>query len=65
MPINNPYKYLRRLISNNNEMNLMNYCPKNIGEDYPDEECDRSVSIDISYQTKFFILDVQFFHRFR
>ena len=65
LPINNPYRHLGGLILVNKEMNSMNYCPKDIGEDYPDEECVRSVSIDIQYHTKYFNPDVLYSNRCR
>ena len=65
LPINNPYRHLGGLILVNKEMNSMNYCPKDIGEDYPDKECVRSVSIDIQYHTKYFNPDVLFSNRCR
>ena len=52
--INNPYKHLGGLILLNKEMNSMNYCPKDIGEDYPDKECERSKSVDYKYHTNYF-----------
>ena len=52
--INNPYKHLGGLILLNKDMNSMNYCPKDIGEDYPDKECERSKSIDYKYHTNYF-----------
>ena len=65
LPINNPYRHLGGLILVNKEMNSMNYCPKDIGEDYPDKECVRSVSIDIQYHTKYFNPEVLFSNRCR
>ena len=52
--INNPYKHLGGLILLNKDMNSMNYCPKDIGEDYPDKECERSKSVDYKYHTNYF-----------
>ena len=53
-PINNPYNHLGGLILVNKEMNSMNYCPKEIGEDYPDKECVRTKSIDLKYHMNYF-----------
>ena len=52
--INNPYKHLGGLILLNKDMNSMNYCPKDIGEDYPDKECERSKSVDYKYHINYF-----------
>jgi hypothetical protein len=65
LPINNPYRHLGGLVLVNKEMNSMNYCPKDIGEDYPDKECVREISVDIKYHTKYFNPDVLFSHRCR
>ena len=59
LPINNPYRHLGGLILVNKEVNSMNYCPKDIGEDYPDKECDRDVSINIKYHTYYFNQDTK------
>ena len=64
-PINNPYRHLGGLILVNKEMNSMNYCPKDIGEKYPDKECKREISIDIRYHTIYFNPDVQISKRCR
>ena len=63
LPINNPYRHLGGLILVNKEMTSMNYCPKDIGEDYPDEECKRSISLDKKYHSYYFNPDVKFSHR--
>ena len=65
LPINNPYRHLGGLVLVNKEMNSMNYCPKDIGEDYPDKECVREISVDIKYHTKYFNPDVLFSQRCR
>ena len=63
--INNPYKHLGGLILVNKEMTSMNYCPLDIGEDYPDKECVRTKSIDIRYHTHYFNPDTHFSDRCR
>ena len=63
LPINNPYKHLGGLILVNMEMTSMNYCPKDIGEDYPDEECKRAITIDTKYHSYYFNPDVRFSQR--
>ena len=52
--INNPYTHLGGLILVNKELTSMYYCPKDIGEDYPDKECVRSKSLDIKYHSYYF-----------
>ena len=52
--INNQYRHLGGLVLVNKEMTSMNYCPKDIGEDYPDKECISSTSIDYKYHTNYF-----------
>ncbi len=52
--INNPYRHLGGLILLNKDMTSMTYCPKDIGEDYPDKECERSKSINFDYHTYYF-----------
>jgi hypothetical protein len=52
--INNPYRHLGGLILLNKDMNSMNYCPKDIGEDYPDKECERTKSVNYKYHTNYF-----------
>ena len=59
----NSYTHLGGLILVNKEMTLMNYCPKDIGEDYPDKECKRTTSIDFSYHTHYFNPDTHFSDR--
>ena len=61
--INNKYTHLGGLILVNKDMNSMNYCPKDIGEDYPEEECTRSKSINIKYHSYYFNPDTKFSHR--
>ena len=61
--INNPYNHLGGLVLVNKEMTSMNYCPKDIGEDYPDEECERSKSIDFKYHTNYFNPDTKMSER--
>ena len=63
--INNPYKHLGGLILVNKEMTSMNYCPLDIGEDYPDKECVRSKSVDIRYHIHYFNPDTHFSDRCR
>ena len=53
-PINNPYRHLGGLILINKDRNSMNYCPKDIGEDYPDKECKKSKSINYNYHLYYF-----------
>ena len=60
LPINNPYRHLGGLILVNEEMTSMNYCPKEIGEDYPDEECQRAISLDTKYHSYYFNPDIKF-----
>ena len=62
-PINNKYTHLGGLILMNKEMNSLNYCPKDIGEDYPDKACVRSKSVNIKYHTFYFNPDTKFAHR--
>ena len=61
--INNSYTHLGGLILVNKEMTLMNYCPKDIGEDYPEKECKRTTSIDFSYHTHYFNPETHFSDR--
>ena len=63
--INNPYKHLGGLILVNKEMTSMNYCPLDIGEDYPDKECVRTKSVDIRYHIHYFNPDTHFSDRCR
>ena len=44
-------------------MTSMNYCPKDIGEDYPDKQCKKSTSIDFKYHTNYFNPDIHFSSR--
>ena len=57
--INNPYRHLGGLILVNQEMTSMTYCPKDIGEDYPDKICERSKSINTNYHTYYFNPDTK------
>ena len=61
--INNPYTHLGGLVLVNKEMTSMNYCPKDIGEDYPEKECQRAKSIDFKYHTHYFNPDTHFSDR--
>ena len=63
LPINNPYTHLGGLILVNKELTSMYYCPKDIGEDYPDKECVRSKSLNIKYHTYYFNPDIKFSSR--
>ena len=60
LPINNPYKHLGGLILVNKEMTSMNYCPKDIGEDYTDDECIRSIIFETKYHSYYFNPNVSF-----
>ena len=61
--INNPYRHLGGLVLVNKDMTSMNYCPKDIGEDYPDKQCKKSTSIDFKYHTNYFNPDIHFSSR--
>ena len=61
--ISNPYIHLGGLILVNKDMNSMYYCPKDIGEDYPDKQCRRSTSIIFKYHTHYFNPDINFSDR--
>ena len=63
LPINNPYTHLGGLILVNKELTSMYYCPKDIGEDYPDKECVRSKSLNIKYHSYYFNPDTKFSQR--
>ena len=58
--INNPYIHIGGLVLVNKDMTSINYCPKDIGEDYPDKQCQKSTSLDIKYHTHYFNPDVHF-----
>ena len=58
--INNPYRHLGGLILVNREMTSMTYCPKDIGEDYPDAICERTKSINVNFHTFYFNPDTKF-----
>ena len=57
--INNPYIHLGGLILVNKDMTSMTYCPKDIGEDYPDSICQRAKSINFNYHTYYFNPDTK------
>ena len=59
VPLANPYRHLGGLILLNKEMNSLNYCPKDIGEDYPDKECERTKSLDLKYHLHYFNPDTE------
>ena len=59
MPIGNPYRHLGGLILVNKDMNSMNYCPKDIGEDYQDKECTRTKSVDLKFHLHYFNPDTE------
>ena len=61
--INNKYTHLGGLILVNKDMNSMNYCPKDIGKDYPDKQCSRSISLDLKYHSYYFNPNTKFSHR--
>ena len=61
--INNPYTHLGGLILVNKDMTSMNYCPREIGEDYPEEECTRTKSVDFKYHTNYFNPDTKMSER--
>ena len=63
LPIGNPFRHLGGLILVNKDMNSMNYCPKDIGEDYPDKECVRTRSVNLKYHVYYFNPDVHFSDR--
>ena len=63
--VNNPYRHLGGLILLNKDMNLMTYCPKDIGEDYPDRECMKSTSVLFKYHTYYFNPDTKISMRCR
>ena len=57
--INNPYTHFGGLILVNGDMTSMTYCPKDIGEDYPDKQCQKSTSIIFTYHTYYFNPDTK------
>ena len=63
LPIGNPFRHLGGLILVNKDMNSMNYCPKDIGEDYHDKECVRTRSVNLKNHVYYFNPDVHFSHR--
>ena len=61
--INNPYRHIKGLILVNKDMNTMTYCPKDIGEDYPDKECQKTTSINLNYHSYYFNPNTKFSER--
>ena len=59
------YSHLGGLILVNRDMTSMTYCPKDIGEDYSDQECKNSLSTDVQYHTFYFNPDTRFSLRCR
>ena len=59
-PFSNSYRHLGGLVLVNKDMTLMNYCPKDIGEDYPDKECRKSFSVNFNYHLYYFNPDTMF-----
>jgi hypothetical protein len=57
--INNPYRHLGGLVLVNKDMTSMTYCPKDIGEDYEDKECQKSTSLLFKYHTYYFNPDTK------
>ena len=57
--INNPYRHLGGLIIVDKDMATMIHCPKDIGEDYPDKECQKSTSLSFNYHTYYFNPDIK------
>ena len=55
----NPYRHLGGLVLLNKNMNALTYCPKDIGEDYPDKECQSSKSTDMQYHKHYFNPDTE------
>ena len=62
-PFSNSYRHLGGLVLVNKDMTLMNYCPKDIGEDYPDKECRKSFSVNFNYHLYYFNPDTMFSKR--
>ena len=62
-PLVNPYRHLGSLVLLNKDMNSLTYCPKDIGEDYPDKECQNSKSVEAKYHQYYFNPDTQISHR--
>ena len=44
-------------------MTSLNYCPKDIGEDYPDDECKNAKGIDTKCHSHYFNPDTKFSDR--
>ena len=59
----NPFKHLGGLILVNKEMTSMNYCPLDVGENYPDKECRKTISLDISHHVHYFNPETHFSQR--
>ena len=59
----NPFKHQGGLILLNKEMTSMNYCPLDIGENYPDEECTKSLSLDTDHHVYYFNPEIHFSER--
>ena len=57
--INNPYRHIGGLVLVNKDMTSMTHCPKDIGEDYPDKECQKTTSINFNYHTYYFNPDTK------
>ena len=62
-PIKNPYRHLGGLILVDKDITSMTYCPKDIGEDYEDKECQKSTSINFKYHTYYFNPDIKMSQR--
>ena len=61
--INNKYTHIGGLILMNKEMTSLNYCPKDIGEDYPYDECKNAKGIDTKCHSHYFNPDTKFSDR--
>ena len=59
VPLFNPYRHLGGLILLNKDMDSMNYCTKDIGEDYFDNECENSKSVDLKYHLHYFNPEIE------
>ena len=62
-PFENSYRHLGGLVLINKDMTLMNYCPKDIGENYEDSECKKSHSVNYNYHLYYFNPDTMFSKR--
>ena len=58
-PIKNPYRHLGGLILVNKDINTITYCPKDIGEDYEDNQCQKSTTLNFNYHTYYFNPDIK------